>query len=35
MDSYITLEALVQIGIFLCAYTTVLLALSDFFGKKK
>ena len=35
MDSYITVEALVQIGIFLCAFATLLLALSDTFGKKK
>ena len=35
MDSYITIDTLVQIGIFLCAYTTLLLVLFDEFWKKK
>jgi len=35
MEVYITLNDLVQVGVFLCAYTTLLLAIGTFFGKKK
>ena len=35
METYITVETLVQIGIYMCAYTTLLIVLFDHFDKKK
>lgn len=35
MESYITIDTLLQIGVFMCAYTTLLLVLFDHFDKKK